>query len=101
MFGSFFPGRFASRSFFFLFLLRVPLINTDRSMRTRIGIRTFCFCLKISASLRRANDVCYVVPIAIQEKTYASFLFANEAPLSLGFFCPAALFCAFWRSCSR
>ena len=60
--------------------------------------------VSVSRFLRpwRANDVYCVVPIAIQDqrKTYASFLFANEAALSLGFFCPAALFCAFWRSCS-
>jgi len=52
MFGLPLPGRFASRSFFFLFLLRVLLINTHRSMRT---------CIRYTYLLFLSQDFC--VPV--------------------------------------
>jgi len=94
-------------------MLRLPLVLPLFSVEGFVGkfwplhLRTiYVPFVSVSRSLRPCGEqpMCPVlVPIAIQDqgKTYASFLFANEAPLSLGFFAAAAFFCAFWRSCSR
>ena len=63
-------------------------VDVDKYWPRVSDVYTFCFCLKISASLLRANDVSCAHPNRDLRsgKTYASFLFANEAALSLGFF---------------
>ena len=69
-------------------------------VKTVQNVFTFCFCLRMSASLKNyRHDIC--LTHIYQAKTYRSFRTAKLVALSFGFLALAFFFWAFSRACSR